>query len=153
MIEVAVQVEGDLDAEPLVERLRWACDRLGIGRATMGLLVVGANRMRQLNYRHRGVDRATDVLSFPLDGPDLAEGWPSDGPPPELGDVIICPEEAEDPLEALALHGLLHLLGYDHEADGGEMLALQDRLIAEAGGEPAPPPPGGHEADPGPGAR
>ncbi|MDX6647199.1 MAG: Endoribonuclease YbeY, partial [Miltoncostaeaceae bacterium] len=42
------------------------------------------------------------------------------------------PEAAEDPLTTLAVHGLLHLLGYDHEADDGEMLALQDELVAEA---------------------
>ena len=45
---------------------------------------------------------------------------------------MICPAAAQDPLETLAVHGLLHLLGYDHEADDGEMLALQDRLVAEA---------------------
>ena len=51
---------------------------------------------------------------------------------PELGDVVICPEAAQDPLGTLAVHGLLHLLGYDHEVDEGEMLALQDRLVDEA---------------------
>jgi probable rRNA maturation factor len=72
------------------------------------------------------------VLAFPVDGPDVLAGWPADGPPPELGDVVICPQAAEEPLTTLAVHGLLHLLGYDHETDDGEMLALQDRLVAEA---------------------
>jgi probable rRNA maturation factor len=46
--------------------------------------------------------------------------------------VIICPDAAEDPLATLVVHGLLHLLGYDHETDEGQMLALQDELLAES---------------------
>jgi ssRNA-specific RNase YbeY (16S rRNA maturation enzyme) len=44
---------------------------------------------------------------------------------------VICPDAAQGPLGTLAVHGLLHLLGYDHEVDAGEMLALQDTLLAE----------------------
>jgi probable rRNA maturation factor len=132
VIEVEVQAELPVETAPLVERLRDTAGRLGIAEATMGLMVVAPERMRALNAEHRGIDKATDVLSFPLDGPDLAAGWPADGPPPELGDVVICPEAAEDPLPTLVVHGLLHLLGYDHETDEGQMLALQDELLAEA---------------------
>lgn len=116
---------------PLAARLVWACGRLGVERATVGLMVVGSDEMAAINREHRGRPEPTDVLAFPVDGPD-ALAWPPDGPPPELGDVVICPEAAREPLETLAVHGLLHLLGYDHEADAGEMLALQDRLVAEA---------------------
>jgi probable rRNA maturation factor len=49
--------------------------------------------------------------------------------PRELGDVVICPEHTEDMVEAV-VHGVLHLCGYDHERDDGEMLALQDRIVA-----------------------
>ena len=70
------------------------------------------------------------VLSA-CDGPEALE-WPEDGPPPELGDVVICPDAAQEPLDTLAVHGVLHLLGWDHEVDDGEMLALQDQLVAEA---------------------
>ena len=87
--------------------------------------------MAVINGDHRGRPEPTDVLAFPVDGPE-ARGWRADGPPPELGDVVICPEAAREPLETLAVHGLLHLLGYDHETDEGEMLALQGRLVAEA---------------------
>lgn len=121
----------DVDPAPLVDRLAWACERLGLGRATLGLMVVTPEEMAALNGRHRGRSGPTDVLSFPVDGPEAA-GWPDGGPPPELGDVVICPEEAREPLPTLAVHGLLHLLGHDHEADDGEMLELQDRLVAEA---------------------
>ena len=63
------------------------------------------------------------MLAFPVDG---ADGTPG---PRELGDVVICPGESADVVEA-AVHGTLHLCGYDHEADDGEMLALQDRVMA-----------------------
>ena len=79
--------------------------------------------MRELNREHRGHDRATDVLSFPVD-PDAPPAGPR-----ELGDVVICPEQAHDLSEAV-VHGVLHLCGYDHEADRGEMLALQDQIMS-----------------------
>jgi probable rRNA maturation factor len=62
------------------------------------------------------------VLSFPVDEVAPAAG------PRELGDVIICPEHTEDLTEAV-VHGVLHLCGYDHETDSGEMLALQARVL------------------------
>jgi probable rRNA maturation factor len=77
--------------------------------------------MRELNREHRGEERATDVLSFPVD----EEEPPG---PRELGDVVICPERTEDLTEAV-IHGVLHLCGYDHETDGGEMLELQRRVL------------------------
>lgn len=80
--------------------------------------VVDAERIRELNRDHRERDRPTDVLSFPVDGIDPVAG------PRELGDVVICPEHAEDLAEA-TVHGVLHLCGYDHESDNGEMLELQ----------------------------
>ena len=64
------------------------------------------------------------MLSFPVD-----EGGQSVGPR-ELGDVVICPEHTEDLIEAV-VHGVLHLCGYDHETDGGEMLALQRRVLED----------------------
>ncbi|HEX2508235.1 MAG TPA: rRNA maturation RNase YbeY, partial [Miltoncostaeaceae bacterium] len=127
---IEVEARGRADTAPLVARLVWACDRLGVGRGSMGLMLVGPDEMAVINRDHRGTPEPTDVLAFPVDGPEAA-GWPADGPPPELGDVVICPEAAREPLETLAVHGLLHLLGYDHETDEGEMLALQDRLVAD----------------------
>jgi probable rRNA maturation factor len=85
--------------------------------------LVGEARIRELNREHRGKDAPTDVLAFPLD-----EAGPTAGPR-ELGDVVICPECCTDVTEA-AVHGALHLCGMDHEADGGEMLALQDCVMA-----------------------
>jgi probable rRNA maturation factor len=120
---------GPADLTSLTARLRRTCARVGIERATLGLLLVGPDEMARVNAEHRGTPEPTDVLAFPVDGPDVLAGWPADGPPPELGDILICPQAAQDPLDTLAVHGLLHLLGFDHEVDRGEMLALQDELI------------------------
>ena len=128
MIEVEARGDG---AGALVGRVVWTCERLGLDDATVGLMVVGPEEMARINGEHRGKPEPTDVLAFPVDGPEALE-WPDDGPPPELGDVVICPDAAQDPLDTLAVHGVLHLLGWDHEVDDGEMLALQDQLVAEA---------------------
>ena len=84
--------------------------------------LVDEDRIRELNRDHRGRDEPTDVLSFPVD-----EAGPAAGPR-ELGDVVICPEHTAD-LEEAAVHGVLHLCGYDHETDDGEMLDLQQRVL------------------------
>jgi probable rRNA maturation factor len=86
--------------------------------------LVSAERIRQLNRSHRGIDEPTDVLAFPIDGAAATAG------PRELGDVVICPERTADLGEAV-VHGILHLAGYDHETDGGEMLAVQARVLEE----------------------
>jgi probable rRNA maturation factor len=95
----------------------------GVSDGHLGVEIVGEGRMRTLNYAARGVDEATDVLAFPIDEQDEGRG------PRELGDVFICPAKATDVTEA-AVHGALHLCGYDHETDGGEMLELQAKVMA-----------------------
>ena len=104
--------------EPVEAALRAA----GIDDGHLSVALVEAERIAALNRDHRGRDEPTDVLAFPVD-----EGGPAIGPR-ELGDVVICPEHCEDVVET-AVHGVLHLCGYDHEADDGEMLALQRRVI------------------------
>jgi probable rRNA maturation factor len=89
----------------------------------LAVQLVSPEEIRALNLRHRDIDGPTDVLSFPVD-----EAGPAAGPR-ELGDVVICPEHTEDLTEAV-VHGVLHLCGYDHETDSGEMLSLQDRVVA-----------------------
>jgi probable rRNA maturation factor len=90
----------------------------GVGEGHLSLELVDEERIRDLNREHRGHDEPTDVLAFPLDGEGEVAG------PRELGDVAICPARAADVREA-AVHGVLHLCGYDHETDSGEMLAAQ----------------------------
>ncbi len=99
-----------------------ALDGAGVRSGHLAIAFVGPERIRRLNHDHRALDRPTDVLSFPVD-----ENGPSAGPR-ELGDVVICPEHTEDLTEAV-VHGVLHLCGYDHETDDGEMLALQARVL------------------------
>ena len=101
-------------------------------RGAVAVAIVANTRVRQLNRRYRGKNVATDVLSFPADEPG------------ELGDVVIALGVARrqaaqaghslsTEFRVLALHGLLHLLGYDHERDGGQMRRLEQRM-RHAGG-------------------
>ena len=110
--------------EQTVERL--AAVTLASAGVTDGHLAiefVAPERIAELNERHRGVDAPTDVLSFPVDGDGDAAGER------ELGDVVICPQHTTDLREAV-VHGILHLVGMDHEADDGEMLALQAEIVS-----------------------
>lgn len=128
-VEASSDVPGvDLDA--LAQTARRVCAEISVERASLGLMIVTEDRMAEINGEHRDRPQPTDVLSFPVDGPTVLDGWPDDGPSPELGDIIICPAAAEDPLSTLVIHGLLHLVGYDHEVDDGEMLELQDDLVS-----------------------
>ena len=108
-----------------------ALDAAGIHDGHLGLELVGEGKMRTLNYAHRHLDEATDVLAFPIDEHDELPG------PRELGDVFVCPDQADDVTEA-AVHGTLHLCGYDHETDEGEMLALQEQVMRSLGGAERP---------------
>jgi probable rRNA maturation factor len=110
------------------EEVRDLCERaassLGVRDGHVAVEFVGPERIAELNARHRGRTGPTDVLSFPVDGAAPGRG----GEPRELGDIVVCPPHASDLREAV-LHGMLHLLGMDHETDEGQMLALQDRLM------------------------
>jgi len=118
-----VDVIGDaLPPGAVVEACVLAAASAGIEDGHVAVEFVDAERIAALNAEHRGKPGPTDVLSFPVD---------EDGPPAgprELGDVVICPEHTEDLVEAV-VHGVLHLTGMDHEADEGEMLALQAEIM------------------------
>ena len=108
------------------------------------LTIVPDGRMRELNRDHRGIDRVTDVLSFPLTDQDGAEFVLPPSEPTHLGDVVVALEQArrqaslyehsfERELAYLAAHGILHLLGYDHEdeAERLHMRAREEEILAE----------------------
>jgi probable rRNA maturation factor len=98
----------------------------GVQDGHVAIEFVDSERIAQLNAEHRDKPAPTDVLSFPIDGIEAVGGVPR-----ELGDIVICPEHTADVREAI-VHGTLHLLGMDHEADDGEMLALQAELLARS---------------------
>ncbi|HJZ38496.1 MAG TPA: rRNA maturation RNase YbeY [Solirubrobacterales bacterium] len=105
---------------------------VGVDDGHLAVEIVDAARIQELNRDHRGKDAPTDVLSFPIDELGPAAG------PRELGDVAICPEYCVDmTLNETAIHGVLHLCGYDHETDGGEMMALQAQVLQSLGREPS----------------
>ena len=82
----------------------------GVPEGELGIAFVGEDEMRGLKREHLGIDEATDVLSFPIDGADpLPEGEPR-----ALGDVVLCPRVIGDEWRWPLVHGLLHLLGHDH---------------------------------------
>ena len=119
-----VEVLGDGRRERSLRRAAVAAlDAAGVVEGHLAIALVSEEAIRRLNRRHRDRDRPTDVLSFPVD-----ERAPAPGPR-ELGDVVICVEHADDLAEAV-VHGVLHLCGYDHESDNGQMLALQQRVLA-----------------------
>jgi probable rRNA maturation factor len=91
----------------------------GVEVGELGIAFVGEDEIRSLKARHLGIDEVTDVLSFPLDG---REELPA-GEPRALGDVVVCPEVVGDAWRPALVHGLLHLLGYDH---GDEMTAREN---------------------------
>jgi probable rRNA maturation factor len=108
-----------------VERLAdLAAASAGIRGGHLAVQFVDAAAIAALNLEHRGKAEATDVLSFPIDGDAAVTAGPR-----ELGDVVICAERTVDLREAV-VHGVLHLVGMDHEADAGEMLALQAELLS-----------------------
>ena len=117
-------------------------------RSAAGVAVVALvcdRKMRDLNHRFRGVDRVTDVLSFPAEPDEAgAPGAGAGGGARWLGDIVIATGRAARQARAagltesqerrrLALHGLLHLLGYDHERDDGRMRRLERRLQRRGG--------------------
>jgi probable rRNA maturation factor len=130
MLEVEVfgaQLLSGLLPHGRVERLcALALASAGVRDGHLAVEFVDASRMGALNREHRGKDGPTDVLSFPVDGPD--PGAPGEGVPRELGDIVICPGHTRDVSEAI-VHGALHLVGMDHETDDGEMLALQAEIM------------------------
>jgi probable rRNA maturation factor len=116
-----------VDAGRLRRVLRGAAAALAV-RGELALVLAGDRLLHRLNRDYRGKDRPTDVLSFPGDGGEAG-----------LGDVVISVEAAGrnarglgrtlgQELEVLALHGFLHVLGYDHETDDGTMDRLEGRL-------------------------
>jgi probable rRNA maturation factor len=134
-------------AQQVMDLLQFTAKKLEIGAAELSLSFVDNPTIHQINLEYRGKDRPTDVISFALE--EMEEGEieiVGEDVPRVLGDIIIsvpmAKEQAEDlghsferELGFLAVHGFLHLLGYDHmnEQDEKEMFSLQDQILKEFG--------------------
>jgi probable rRNA maturation factor len=123
---IAVEIENrsgeEVDAAGAAELARRVLAAEGIEDGELGLAFVPPEESRTLKREHLGIDEATDVLSFPLDGRDeLPEGIPR-----ALGDLVLCPQVVGDAWRQPLVHGLLHLLGYEH---GEEMEAREAELL------------------------
>jgi probable rRNA maturation factor len=130
--------EAGLDAGSVERLVQGVLDDLGVeGPCSLAVCLVDDDAIRALNRDHRRIDEVTDVLSFPVDGLDPLPA----GMERELGDVVISLAQARrqalaegvtelEELRSLVVHGVLHLAGFDHETDAGEMFERQDRLLA-----------------------
>jgi probable rRNA maturation factor len=123
---IAVEVENRTgvaaDEAEVASLARAALAAEGVEEGDLGIAFVPAEEMRALKREHLGVDEPTDVLSFPI---DARESLP-EGVPRQLGDVVICPEVVGDAWRWPLVHGLLHLLGYEH---GQEMERREEELV------------------------
>ena len=120
-VELANRSGEEVEEDAAVELARRVLAAEGVEDGELGLLFVGPEEMQALKREHLGVDEVTDVLSFPIDGrAELPEGVPR-----QLGDAVLCPQVVGDAWREPLVHGLLHLLGYDH---GDEMEAREVAL-------------------------
>ena len=119
LVETANRSGVAVDERAAIELARAVLGAEGVGDGELGIAFVTPDEMRALKNEHLGIDEATDVLAFPLDGRDELPV----GVPRALGDVVLCPQVVGDEWRAPLVHGLLHLLGYDH---GEEMSAREE---------------------------
>jgi probable rRNA maturation factor len=122
-VEISNRSGAEVDEAGAGKLARRLLEAEGIEDGELGLAFVERHEMRVLKREHLGIDEATDVLSFPLDG---REPVPA-GVPRALGDVVLCPDVVGDEWRRPLVHGLLHLLGYDH---GPEMESLEREYVS-----------------------
>jgi probable rRNA maturation factor len=119
-VTVANRSGEDVDRRSAAAIARRVLVAEGVESGELGIAFVGADEIRSLKARHLGVDEVTDVLSFPIDGRDELPP----GVPRALGDVVLCPSATGSDWQGQLVHGLLHLLGYDH----GREMAARERV-------------------------
>lgn len=142
MIDINNESGTQVDEQRLVRLAAFALDKLRIHpQADLSLVLVDEETMAGYHERFMDLPGPTDVMSFPMDELRV----PKDGEEPPnglLGDIVICPQftsaqapengrEPEEEIDYLLIHGLLHLLGYDHAEpdEKAEMFGLNDRII------------------------
>ena len=123
-----IDIDNQTNYTPKIEFLTTVIDSLT--NKDIELIITSNETIQQINLDHRGIDKATDVLSFPYE----------DMPMTPLGSIVISMDfvrskadelghSLDDEFSLLFIHGLLHLLGYDHECDNGEMRQKEEELI------------------------
>ncbi|WP_068275130.1 rRNA maturation RNase YbeY [Aldersonia kunmingensis] len=145
-IEVSNESGVDVSEEELIDVARFVIARMDVHPAAeLSMVLVDLDTMADLHMRWMDLPGPTDVMSFPMD--ELEPGGRPDSPEPGpsmLGDIVLCPEFAAGQAEKaghstaqelalLTVHGVLHLLGYDHAEpeEEKEMFGLQNRLLEE----------------------
>ena len=113
LVETANRSGAAVDERAAEEVARLVLAAEGVDDGELGITFVDADEMRALKSEYLRIDEATDVLSFPLDGRNEVP----EGVPRALGDVVLCPQVVGEEWRAPLVHGLLHLLGYDHGED------------------------------------
>jgi probable rRNA maturation factor len=117
-VEVSNLTGSEVDEEEAAELAQRVLAAEGVEDGDVGIAFVPSERIAELKQEHLGLHEATDVLAFPIDARDeLPEGMPR-----QLGDVVLCPDVVVESWREPLVHGLLHLLGYDH---GAEMQARE----------------------------
>ena len=111
-VEVSNLTRSQVDEQGAAELARRVLAVEGLEDGEVGVQFVSPERIAELKREHLGMHEATDVLSFPIDGRDELPA----GVPRQLGDVVLCPQVVRDAWREPLVHGLLHLLGYDHGA-------------------------------------
>jgi probable rRNA maturation factor len=145
-IEIANESGVDVDETSIVSAARYALDKMEVSPlAELSILLVTLEVMEDLHERWMDLPGPTDVMAFPMDELDSSRRPDApDASPALLGDIVLCPAFAKDQaktaghglideLHLLTVHGVLHLLGYDHAepAEEREMFALQGRILDE----------------------
>lgn len=145
-IEIANESGVAVDEASIVSAARFALDRMNVSKlAELSVLLVELDVMADLHERWMDLPGPTDVMAFPMDELDSARRPDaSESGPALLGDIVLCPAFAKDQartaghslideLHLLTVHGVLHLLGYDHAepAEEREMFTLQKRILAD----------------------
>jgi probable rRNA maturation factor len=112
-VEVANRSGVEVEQQEAITLTQRVLAEEGIEDGELGLHFVGPDEMRALKRDHLGIDEVTDVLSFPIDSREPLEP----GLPRQLGDAVICPQVVGEAWQGPLVHGLLHLVGYDHGAE------------------------------------
>jgi probable rRNA maturation factor len=117
-VEVANRSGVAVDEQAAADVVRRVLEAEGVAEGEVGVVFVAPDEARRLKQEHLGIDETPDVLAFPIDG---REELPA-GVPRQLGDVVVCPNVVGEHWREALVHGVLHLLGYDH---GPEMEARE----------------------------